>query len=57
MRMREAHVPIFLWVSAAALLHLGGGEQADRVAAMQESESKLRVAAWKPTAPWWTCRG
>lgn len=45
MRMREAHVPIFLWVSAAALLHLGGGEQADRVAAMQESETKLRVAA------------
>lgn len=45
MRMREAHVPIFLWVSAAALIHLGGGEQADRVAAMQESETKLRVAA------------
>lgn len=45
MRMQEAHVPIFLWVSAAALLHLGGGEQADRVAAMQEGESKLRVAA------------
>lgn len=45
MRMREAHVPIFLWVSAAALIHLGGGEQADRVAAMQESESKLRIAA------------
>ena len=43
--MREAHVPIFLWVSAAALIHLGGGEQADRVAAMQDGETKLRVAA------------
>jgi len=45
MRMKEAHIPIVLWVSAAALLHLGGGEQADRVAAIQESEGKLRVAA------------
>jgi hypothetical protein len=45
MRIKEAHIPIVLWVSAAALLHLGGGEQADRVAAVHESEGKLRIAA------------
>src|SRR5687768_4412934 len=51
MRIKEAHIPIVLWVSAAALLHLGGGEQADRVAEIHESEGKLRVAARTLASP------
>lgn len=45
MRLREAHIPIVLWVSAALVLHLGGGEQADRMATVHENTSRLRVAA------------
>lgn len=51
MRMKEAHIPIVLWVSAAAMLHLGGGESADRVAQIHESEGKLRVAARTLASP------
>ncbi len=45
MRLREAHIPVVLWVCAAAMLHLGGGEQADKLATVHENETKLRQAA------------
>ncbi|MGZ3475736.1 MAG: TonB C-terminal domain-containing protein [Polyangiales bacterium] len=45
MRNREAHIPVVLWVSAALLLHLGGGEQADKLATVHDNTSRLRVAA------------
>lgn len=51
MQSRDAHVPIILWVSAAALFHLAGGEQADRVAAMHESATRLKAAAREVADP------
>jgi hypothetical protein len=51
MRLRDAHIPIVLWVCAAAVLHLGGGEQADRLAEVHENKAKLRAAARSVAEP------
>ena len=45
MRLREAHVPVVLWVCAAMLMHLGGSVEADRVAEFHEGKVRLRTAA------------
>lgn len=42
---RDAHIPIFLWVATAALVHILGGFEADRVAQVLESQSNVRKFA------------
>jgi len=44
-RLRDSHIPVVLWVCAAAVLHLATGEQAERMVTLRESELKLRSAA------------
>lgn len=44
MRLREAHVPIVLWVVTAAAIHWGGAEQSDQIARIQEGKRHLREA-------------
>jgi len=54
MRLREAHVPVLLWICAAALLHFGGAEESDHLAAMHDAKVRLRQAARElaePTPP------
>lgn len=51
MRLREAHIPILLWVCAAAVLHFATGEQAERMVTLRESELKLRTAAREVADP------
>ena len=42
MRLKEAHVPIVLWVITAAALHWGGAEQSDQIAKVQAGKKHLR---------------
>ena len=42
MRLREAHVPIVLWVVTAATIHWGGAEQSDQIARNQEGKRRLK---------------
>jgi hypothetical protein len=42
MRLREAHVPILLWIITAAALHWGGAEQSDQIAKVQAGKKHLR---------------
>lgn len=42
---RDAHIPIFLWVATAALVHIVGGFEAEKVASVLESQSNLRKFA------------
>jgi TonB family protein len=51
MRLREAHIPVVLWICAAALLHYGGGEQSDRLAALHDAKVRLRIAARELAEP------
>jgi hypothetical protein len=44
-RLREAHIPLLLWLPAAAMLHLGGGQGASEVARnVAEKASILRFS-------------
>ncbi len=51
MRMREAHVPILLWVCAAAMIHLGGVQQGEHAMALEEGKSSLRQLARSLATP------
>jgi hypothetical protein len=42
---RDAHIPIFLWVATAALVHIMGGFEADQAASVLESQSNVRKFA------------
>lgn len=41
-RLREAHIPLLLWLPAAVLLHLGGGTGASEVAQVAAERASLR---------------
>jgi hypothetical protein len=46
MKAREPHIPLFLWVATAALVHILWGGGADQIAAVFEDQSSLaRLAA------------
>lgn len=46
MKTREPHIPLFLWVATAALVHILWGGGADRIAEVFEDQSSLaRLAA------------
>ncbi len=46
MKAREPHIPLFLWVATAALVHILWGGGADKVAAVFEDQTSLaRLAA------------
>jgi TonB family protein len=51
MRLREAHIPILLWVCAAAMVHLGGAHEGERLMALEEGKSSLRHAARSLATP------
>jgi hypothetical protein len=41
-RLREAHIPILLWLPAAAMLHIGGGTGASEVAQTMAERASIR---------------
>src|SRR5437868_2468269 len=43
MRIREATVPILLWVVTANAVHWIGGEESDHIATLQEGKKKLHI--------------
>ena len=45
MRLREAQIPVLLWVSLAVLMHLGGAQEGDELATQHEGATKLRQVA------------
>jgi hypothetical protein len=51
MRLREAHVPILLWVCAAAMIHMGGAHEGEHVMALEEGKSSLRQVARSLATP------
>jgi hypothetical protein len=51
MRLREAHVPILLWVCAAAMIHLGGVQQGEHAMVLEEGKSSLRQLARSLATP------
>src|SRR3954467_8177713 len=42
---REANIPLVLWITAAMVAHLAGGESAVQVAQVQQDRADLRAIA------------
>lgn len=51
MRLREAHIPLLLWVCAAGMVHLGGAHEGERLMALEQGKSSLRHAARSLATP------